>query len=113
AGKQFGDRRSPYLYAWGPRRPAGVGQNDLYWDLSRHSRTCGDIAKVITSRCCGSDGRKNRRLVARRRPAASSCVLPKAHVTHLSVLPLDRTAHGWKLLFGPMACFSDLLHGFK
>src|SRR6516164_1261843 len=35
------------------------------------------------------------------------------HVTQLSVLPLDRTAHGWKLLLRPMACFSDLLHGFK
>src|SRR6516162_7182194 len=35
------------------------------------------------------------------------------HVTQLSVLPLDRTAHGWKLLLRPMACFGHLLHGFK
>src|SRR6516165_4302536 len=35
------------------------------------------------------------------------------HVTHLSVLPLDRTAYGWKLLLRSMACFGDLLHGFK
>jgi hypothetical protein len=56
AGKQFGDRRSPHLYARGPRRPAGVGQDDLYRDLSRHCRTCGDVAKIVTSRCCGSDG---------------------------------------------------------
>ena len=56
AGKQFGDRRSPHLCARGPRRPAGVGQDDLYRDLSRHCWTCGDVAKIVTSRCCGSDG---------------------------------------------------------
>jgi hypothetical protein len=63
AGKQFGDRRSPHLYARSPRRSAGVEQDDLYRNLCRHCRTCDDIAKVIASRCCGSDGPKNRRLV--------------------------------------------------
>ena len=29
-----------------------------------YCRTCGDVAKIVTSRCCGSDGRKNRRVVA-------------------------------------------------
>jgi hypothetical protein len=52
----LGDRRSPHLYARGPCRPAGVGQDDLYRDLSRHCRTCGHVAKIVTSRCCGSDG---------------------------------------------------------
>jgi ketosteroid isomerase-like protein len=46
-----------------PRRPAGVGQDDLYRNLSRHCRTYDDIAKVVASRCCGSDDPKNRRLV--------------------------------------------------
>src|SRR6516164_11052330 len=35
------------------------------------------------------------------------------HVAHLSVLPFNRTAHGWKLLFWPKTCFGHLLHGFK
>ena len=35
------------------------------------------------------------------------------HVAHLSVIPFDRTAHGWKLLLRSMACFGHLLHCFK
>src|SRR5262245_36239826 len=31
----------------------------------------------------------------------------------ISVLPLDRASHGWKLIFRPTACFGDLLHGFE
>ena len=31
----------------------------------------------------------------------------------MSVLPLDRTAHGRKLLFWPVACFGHLFHRFK
>src|SRR5215467_4834237 len=33
------------------------------------------------------------------------------HVTHLSVLPLDRTADGWKLLLRPIACFGQTAAG--
>jgi hypothetical protein len=81
AGKQCGDRRSPHLYARGPRRPAGVRQEDLYRDLSRHSRRCDDVAKTVASPCCGSDGRKNRKLVAH----AATCRVV-LHATHKGAL---------------------------
>ena len=29
------------------------------------------------------------------------------------MIPFDRTAHGWKLLFRPIPCVGDLLHRFK
>ena len=93
AGKQFGDRRIPHLYARGPRRPAGVGQDDLYRDLSRHSRRCDDVAKTVASRCCGSDGQKNRRLVA----LAADCrfvlrATPEGALAHCSLGVLKRFA---------------------
>jgi len=47
AGKQFGDRRSPHLYARGPRRPAGVGQDDLYRVLSDLWRRCKDCHEPV------------------------------------------------------------------
>ena len=32
---------------------------------------------------------------------------------HISMIPFDRTAHGWKLLFRPIPRVGDLLHRFK
>jgi len=32
---------------------------------------------------------------------------------YISMIPFDRTAHGWKMLFRPIPCVGDLLHRFK
>src|SRR5215470_11572765 len=98
-------------------RKAPVTVTATYLVRSRVRPLLGGIAVLYASAPARPQSKGPTRRRGQQRPRSlgqpRSAKLILLVLTDLSVLPLDGTSHGWKLIFRSMACFRDLLHGFE